>query len=137
MTQVLTVTRDAGANVKKLRDLERLGLIRCHDVLLENGRENKKISRKIRPILGYPYYVYGEGVWADENCKYNAISAIIGKEKVADAMHLEAHLRYEHDVFVSEDNDFLSKRDQLKAAFGCEIMTPDELVARLTDDDPA
>lgn len=127
----LKVTRDSGANVKILRELENRGLITCYDVMLENGRENRKIKRKIRPVLAYPYFRFGEGVWADKDCEYDAISSIIGRDKVADTLHLEAHLRHKHDVFVTEDNDFLAKRDQLSAAFGCEIMPPEALATSL------
>ena len=135
MTQPIKVTRDSGANVKTLRRLERAGLIECHDVKLENGRENKKIKRKILPVMVWGHARWGEAVRADKDCYFDEISEIIGKDGIADAMHLEAHLRSEHDVFVTEDNDFLSKRDQLSAAFGCGIMTPEELAEMLQAND--
>ena len=133
MKTPLIITRDSGANVKALRKLERAGLIECHDVMLENGRENRKIPNKMKPIGVWGHSRWGESVWPSEDCLYDEIRQIIGKRNVGDAMHLEAHIRSGNDVFVTEDNDFLSKRDELNAEFGCEIMTPDELTDMLRE----
>jgi len=126
------VTRDSGANVKVLRQLELDGLITVFDILLENGRENRKVKQKIKPIGVWGHSRWGESVWADKNDPaYEQILAIVGHDNVKDAMHLEAHLRSGNDVFVTEDTDFLKNRRALEAQFACTILTPAELKDRL------
>lgn len=44
------VTRDSGANVKLLKHLERAGCITIYDVMLENGRDNRKVKDKVLPV---------------------------------------------------------------------------------------
>lgn len=127
--KVYTVTRDSGANVKILKALERDGFIKIHDVMMENGRENKKVKEKILPVGVYGHGKWGEMVWAGPDCSYSNIRAIIGDRHIEDAIQLEAHVRNKHDFFVTEDRDFLDKRDQLETAFGVRIMSPTELDA--------
>ena len=130
-----TVTRDSGANVKILRALERAGLIQVTDVLLENGRTNKKFSAKEPAIFVIGHSHIGECVIAANHTPHSRIREIIGRDPrhVKDAMHLETHLRLGHDYIVTEDSDFLSKKDILCQEFECEIVTPDELREMLTD----
>lgn len=122
-----SVTRDSGANVKILKKLENTGLITIYDVLLENGRENKKVKNKVLPVGVWGHSKWGEAVYSGDDCKYSEIREIIGRENIEDAMHLEAHIRNNHDYFITEDNDFLSKREDLNKKFNVKIMTPTEL----------
>ncbi len=69
----------------------------------------------------------GEAVYAGVDNKYMEIREVLGADKVKDAMKLEAHLRNKLDYFVTEDNDFLKKREILKNKFGVNIVTPQEL----------
>lgn len=123
----LSVTRDSGANVKLLKKLEKDGLIKIHDVMMENGRVNKKVKEKILPTGVWNHSVWGEFVWGSDDSAYDDILKIIGKNHIEDVMHLEAHIRSKQDYFVTEDRDFLDKREELKAAFPVKIVTPTEL----------
>lgn len=64
---------------------------------------------------------------AENDCTYDEIRKIIGVEHVKDAMQLEAHIRNGHDYFVTEDTDFLKKREELIREFDVKIVTPEEL----------
>lgn len=130
-----TITRDSGANVKILKKLENAGLIQVTDVLLENGRENRQVKNKEPAIAVIGHSRIGECVIAANDTPYDAIRDIIGRDPqhVKDAMHLETHMRLGNDYFVTEDRDFLDNRDALQCEFGCEIVTPHELEAMLTD----
>ncbi len=131
-TDVIRVTRDSGANLKILKKLELLGLIDIHDVMLENGRNTKKVSKKILPVAVFDHARWDEAVFAEEGNKYDDIRSILGKEKVKDAMQLEAHLRNKLDYFVTEDTDFILIREVLKEKFGAEIVTPEELAEKFS-----
>ncbi len=125
--KVFSITRDSGANVKILKSLERKRYIKVFDVMLENGRENKKVKEKVLPVGVWGHSLWGESVWAGTDNKYDEIREIIGKNNIEDAMHLEVHLRSNHDYFVTEDKDFLTKREILEQRFGVNIVTPEEL----------
>ena len=122
------ITRDASANVKILKNLENRNLIEIHDVMLEGGRDNKKVKNKILPVGVWNHSRWDEFLWAsDEDNTYEELMKIVGNDKIEDAMHLEAHIRNKHDYFVTEDNDFLHKREILNEKFGVIILTPNEL----------
>jgi predicted nucleic acid-binding protein len=126
-SKLITVTRDSGASVRVLRELEKAGYIKIYDVMLENGRHNKKVSEKVLPVAVMGHAIWGEAVWTADNCTYDEIRNIIGKNNVKDAMQLEAHIRNNHDYFVTEDTDFLNKRVELGLKFDVKIVTPTEL----------
>jgi predicted nucleic acid-binding protein len=121
------ITRDSCANVKILKDLEQRGFIKVFDVMLENGRENKKFKDKIKPVFIVGTSLLGEMVLANKDCKYDDIRSIIGKQHIKDSIHLEAHIRNKFDYFVTEDHDFLDKRQELENKFLVRIVTPQEL----------
>ncbi len=124
----LSVTRDSGANVKVLKMLERAGYVEVYDLMLENGRENKKVKKKILPVAVCDSGArWGECVLSGEDSTYGDIRKVIGRQNIQDAMHLEAHIRNEHDYFVTEDTDFLKVRDRLNEKFSVKIVTPSEL----------
>ena len=125
--KILKITRDSGANVKILKAMENEGYIKIHDVMLENGRENKKVKNKILPVGVWDHARWDEAVWASSDCAYDEIRKIIGMNRVEDAMQIEAYIRNKHDYFVTEDNDFINKRDELNEKFGVKIVTPKEL----------
>lgn len=125
--EILSVTRDSGANVKFLLGLQNDGFIKIHDVMLENGRENKKVKDKVLPVGVYNHGKWGEFVWGGKDTTYDDVRQIIGRDNIKDAMHLEAHIRNKHDYFVTEDRDFLDKREELETKFNIKIVTPQEL----------
>ena len=128
---ILNVTRDSSANVKILKELENKGYIKIYDVMLENGRENKRIKEKILPVAVWDHCCWDEAVWGGDDCVYDEIRKILGTDHIEDAMHLEAHIRNRHDYFVTEDTDFLKKRKELHGRFGVKIATPEELLIML------
>ncbi len=126
--KVFTVTRDSGANVKILKNLEKDSFIFIHDVMLENGRENKKVKNKVFPVAVLNHSRWNEAIISKNNdSTYDDIRKIIGNNNIKDAMHLEAHIRNSHDYFVTEDRDFLDKRQELEKKFSIKIVTPAEL----------
>lgn len=127
MKPPLKITRDSGADVKLLKALEKEGFVEIHDVMIENGRENKKVKNKILPVGVYGQTKWGECVYSDPDCTYNDIRKIIGEENINDAIQLEAHVRNRYDYFVTEDHDFLDKRQELEKTFSIKILSPIEL----------
>lgn len=113
--------------MKLLKILEKEGFIQIHDVMLENGRENKKVKSKILPVGVWDHGKWGEAVYAGPDCSYEDIRNVIGKDRIEDAMHLEAHIRNGHDYFITEDHDFIDKRKVLETKFSVRIATPVEL----------
>lgn len=128
----LRVTADISANMKTLRSLEQRGLIEIHVVNIENHKSSKKHKRKKNPIgiFDGPFSFFGEVVFAADDTPYHVLNKIIGKEHHADVLHLESHIESGHDFFITEDNDFLSKREVLREKLEVEILTPDELTDR-------
>lgn len=127
MDKMITVTKDSGANFRILRRLERQGLISICEVELEN--ETPKIKKKIKPIGVFGQVKYGKAVFSSKESgnMYREILGIIGNAQYKDSLHLEAHIRNGFDYFVTEDNDFLGKRKELKKRFNVQIVTPEEL----------
>ena len=50
---------------------------------------------------------------------------------IRDTMHLVTHYKHERDIFVTEDKDFIEKREELQRRYGVIIATPEECVKRL------
>ncbi|NVK15603.1 MAG: hypothetical protein HWE35_15640 [Rhodobacteraceae bacterium] len=127
----LTVTCDENANFKLLRRLEVDGYIEIHATSIERITPNRKATNKHLPtaILDSPFSVLDGCVIAEDDTPLHAIRDIIGAEHKGDVVHLEAHLRDRRDVFVTDDNDFLSMREELESRFGMTIKTTAELLA--------
>lgn len=125
----INITRDKNVNLKRLKKLERAGLITIHEVQIEEIPKSAK--NKILPVLVFGHTEWGECSFAGEKCNYPKILDIIGKENIKDAIHLEAHIRNGYDYFVTEDKgDFINnkKREKLQHEFNnLEIVTLDEL----------
>ncbi|WP_323775974.1 hypothetical protein [Leisingera sp.] len=129
MKRKLTVTCDRCANIKVLRRLELDGLIEIHAIAIEGMEDNRKVSQKHLPtaVVDSPFAKIGSAVIASDENLYFPISKAMTRDNHGDALHLEGHLRDGRDVFVTDDNDFLSRRDELEAEFGVTIKTADEL----------
>ena len=91
--------------------------------------QTNSIKSKILPVAVYNHTKYNECVYGDENSSYGPIRETIGKQNIGDAIKLEAHIRNNHDYFVTEDTDFLNKRRELTEKFGITIVTPLELAS--------
>jgi len=55
------------------------------------------------------------------------------KQKVRDVMHLHTHKKHNRDIFVTNDGDFLTKKEELKSEFGIVVMTPKECVVHINE----
>lgn len=119
------ITRDSGANFKLLKNLVNENYIEIFDVLTEN--ETRKVKNKILPTAIFGYSEYGACELAGAGV-YEEILEIIGKENFGDAVKLDTHIRNNFDYFVTEDNNFMKKREILEKKFGVKIVTPNELM---------
>lgn len=63
--------------------------------------------------------------------QYNKLDDYGKKRALRDSMHLATHKMYNRDVFVTEDNHFLNKKDVLKERFGIRVLSPRELVEEI------
>lgn len=54
-------------------------------------------------------------------------AAKLTKQQIADINHIIAHQKYRHDIFVTNDNNFIRHRSELKGE-GIRVMTPKECV---------
>lgn len=125
----LTLTIDANANQRILRKLEARGLVELHAINIENMQKNRRITSKDMPLAVFdsPHSTFGNSVFASNDTNYLAISKAMTRTNHGDAMQLEGHIRSGRDVFVTDDNDFLSRRAALKEEFGVEIKSTDEI----------
>lgn len=54
-------------------------------------------------------------------------------KKVRDVMHLLTHKKHNRDIFVTNDRDFITKKEELKSEFGIVVMTPQECVQHIIE----
>ena len=129
----LAISVDKNADLKALRKLEVSGLVELYAVGIEGFENTKKLKNKELPVAvwGSPLTTWGNSCWAGEESKYRAIERIVGRQNHGDCLHLERHIESKRDVFVTDDNDFLSCRDQLASEFNVTILTVSELQQRL------
>jgi hypothetical protein len=128
----LTVSVDKNADLKSLKRLEASGLIELFAVSIEGFEDTKKLKNQEPPIAVWdsPLGGWDKSVWASDDSKYSDIERIVGKQNHGDCLHLERHIESKRDVFVTDDNDFLSCRHQLSEEFGVTILTVGELKER-------
>ncbi|GHA54874.1 hypothetical protein GCM10008927_20870 [Amylibacter ulvae] len=128
---MLTVSCDVNVNIKPLRKLEQENKIKIYAVAIEGIEKNKKISNKELPIavIGSAFFKIGSAKIASVDTAYTKIQKIIGKPHHGDVLYLEGHISSGRDIFVTDDNDFLSKRDVLQDEFNIVIKTTSELIA--------
>lgn len=123
------ITRDKSADLKRLKVLQKLGLIEIHEVQIES--QTNKNKRKVLPVAVWDHTKWGESVWAGDDNSYDKIRELVGKHNVKDAITLEAHIRNQFDYFITEDKDeFISngRRKDLEDAFpNLVILTVSEL----------
>ncbi|WP_164681976.1 hypothetical protein [Fuscovulum blasticum] len=125
----LTLTVDANANQKILRQLKRKGFVELHAMNIENMKENNKLKMKDMPLAVFdsPHSTIGNSVIAANDTIWPKISATMTKDNHGDAMQLEGHIRSGRDVFVTDDRDFLDRREVLKEKFGVTIKSTEEI----------
>ena len=126
---MLKVTVDVSADLRRLKRLESTGKIELFAVAIENHKNTRKIKNKQLPtaLIGSKFATIGNSVIASETNKFHHLQSIVGKEHHADILHLERHLESDRDYFVTDDNDFLSKREMLFDQLGVQIVTVEEL----------
>jgi len=82
------------------------------------------------------HMIIGEGHTHEEMLKlmfpqYRNVNEKEKRKAFRDVMHLATHHTHKRDFFVSEDEHFIRKRDELKKRFGVTILTPKECVEEL------
>ena len=80
-----------------------------------------------------PHTGWDNAVYSTEDNSYETLRRIIGHDHQADVLHLEGHIRTGNEYFVTEDSDFLSKRQILNDQLGVTILTPEELELLLSN----
>lgn len=130
--QRLKVTVDRNADLKALRKLEADGLLELYVVAIEGFEDTGKVKNKVMPVAvaDSPFSRIGSSRIAADDTSYRAIQRIVGKQNHGDCIHLEAHIASGRELFVTDDNDFLSKKEELKNELGVEVATVTELQQR-------
>jgi predicted nucleic acid-binding protein len=135
---MITVTCDINANIKPLKKLEREGKIELYAIAIEGMERNRKISadRKQLPVAVFdsPFSTLDNCVIASDHSNYSEIQKVIGRHHHGDVVHLEGHIASKRDVFVTDDNDFLTVREALQDRFEVKIMTVAEIVATFEEE---
>ena len=128
---MLKVSCDRNVNIKALRPLEQQGKIEVYGVAIEGHESNGKLSNKtLAPaFIGSPFATIGKSKIVPNETPKKDIEEIIGSQHHGDVLHFLDHLLSGRDVFVTDDNDFLSKRAALEERFDTRIRTAEELVA--------
>ncbi|OGC24979.1 hypothetical protein A2247_03320 [candidate division WOR-1 bacterium RIFOXYA2_FULL_41_14] len=57
----------------------------------------------------------------------------LSDRQIRDAMHLHTHIKYKRDYFITSDNHFLSKSEEIKERYGAVVIKPEQLVEILRD----
>ena len=126
----LKITMDSGVDLKRLKILEKDGLVEIHDVKGENFARSVRCRESAVFILDHST-LDGEDVLTDNSERYEKIIQIIGRGNFQDARKLDAHIREEFDYFVTNNpRDFIynNKREKLQNSFSeLKIVTIDEL----------
>ena len=127
----LKLTVDGNADQKILRKLAAKGYVELHAINIESMLDNKKIKHKDLPlaVYGSPHSTYGNSVYAADDTIYPTISKAMTRDNHGDALQLEGHIRSGRDVLVSDDKDFLARREELLNKFGAVIKSTEEIVA--------
>lgn len=131
----ITVSVDKNADLKALRKLEASGLVELFAVDIEGFEDTKKVKKKELPIavIDSPFGLIGRSVIAADDNKYQAIQQIVGKQNHGDCLHLERHISSGRDLFVTDDNDFLSCREELDKVLGIIVLSVTELIQCFAD----
>lgn len=126
---MIRVTVDVSADLKRLRRLEQAGNLKIHAVSIENHTNTKRIKDKEPPlaVIGSKFATIGNSVIGSSANSYSKLQQIIGKAHHADILHIERHLESGRDCFVTDDQDFLSKRDELASELNLRIVTVQEM----------
>ena len=129
-----SLTVDGNANQKLLRKLESRGFVEIHALNIESAIGNKKLKKKDKPlaVIGSRHSIIGNSVIAADDTIWPDISAAMTKDNHGDAMQLDGHIRSGRDIFVTDDKDFLKRRDALKKKFGVTVNSTQEIAKMFT-----
>ena len=53
------------------------------------------------------------------------------KNQTRDVMHIITHRDHKRDFYITNDSDFLSKKEELKTRYSINVMSPKECVSYL------
>ena len=132
---MLKISCDRNANIKALGKLHLEGKIEIHGVAIEGHEDNRKLPNKTLPytFIGSPFSRIGRCKIAPAETPKEEIEKIIGRQHHGDVIHFLDHVLSERDIFVTDDNDFLSKRDILEERFKTKILTVDEFLEIMSE----
>jgi len=124
-----SLTVDGNADQRLLRQLENQGFVEIHAINIESAIDNKKLTRKDMPLAVFdsPHSTFDNCVIASDDTIWPDISAAMTKDNHGDAMQLEGHIRSGRDIFVTDDKDFLNRRDALREKFGVTVKSTREI----------
>jgi hypothetical protein len=126
-----TVTADVSANYRKLKVMQLKGLISIFSIRIENN-QNRQSAILPTATVNYAALDLARVGSSEQAETFNKLKKIIGKNNIEDCLHLEAHIRDEHDYFVTEDHDILDRIDKLYREFPkLKIRTVNELIREL------
>lgn len=107
----------------------------------------KKKSQKYHEDLGVGVWGHSRWdhfLWGGENMNYplekirdllfprfQNLKGDAKKRAIRDAMHLATHYMCKRDFFVTEDKNFVKKRNRLEKVFRVKILTPNECIEKL------
>ena len=82
----LSVTCDKNADLRRLRQLQRIGLIELHTLAIEGFENTPKIKNKELQIavIGSKFAKIGQSAIASNHTPYKVIQSLIGKENHGD-----------------------------------------------------
>ena len=126
--QSIKVGIDQNVNLKKLRQLQRQGLIELHQANELEQTWSDIVQQKKGFMLGYSR-LDGPDVLADETV--HEVERIIGLDKRVDIAHIYACYLNDCEYFVTEDaNAFIAngRREALESLLGIKIRRTKELI---------
>lgn len=110
----MKITKDVNIDLKKLKEITKNHSVKIYQI------RNENISNKIEYNAPAPFVLdisqLDSGDYpVDDNSRENfdLIAEIIGKHNLEDVRKLVAHIDSGNDIFLTEDNDFLSNKDRL------------------------
>jgi hypothetical protein len=120
---------DTQVNRKLFKKIQRKypGQIQEISLYCENNRQ-KDPRKMAKTIAVWRFTHWGESLYPSDGSKevYNEVKSIISphnNDNVKDVIMFEAFLRSEANIFITEDKDFLSVRQELIDTFKTQIMT--------------
>ena len=106
---------DKNINHKELKKFIADNNLQCEVFGLNAEQHNKKVEQKPGLlILGGPTKLPGRFASRDTSDNFEEIKKIVGKDNLGDCLHFESAMFEGYDYLITDDNDLISKSQQLK-----------------------